>query len=93
MTKIIKCPYCNYEYLPGEIFSPKHFLGQPERVIRTRKGEIVGYEGIEMDTEEYFECLSCGNRLNIVAKVNFYVDNEEQENCEQESQVELFSLE
>ena len=23
----IRCPHCNYEYLPAEIYFPKYFLG------------------------------------------------------------------
>ena len=43
MSKFICCPKCNYQYLPGEIFNPKYFLGQPKHIIRNGMGEILGY--------------------------------------------------
>jgi hypothetical protein len=34
-TKIvIECPKCGKEFLPGEIYLPKHFLGQPDSILR-----------------------------------------------------------
>lgn len=36
MTKyqVIRCPQCGAEYLPGEIYLPKYFLGQPKNVSK-----------------------------------------------------------
>lgn len=37
----IKCPFCDTEYLPGEIYLPKHFLGQPIDIERDIAGNIL----------------------------------------------------
>ena len=42
----IKCPHCGREYLPGEIFMPKSFLGQPKNVIKhPTEGSVLAYDG------------------------------------------------
>ena len=92
MDKIICCPKCNYQYLPGEIFSPKHFIGQPEDIIRNSIGEILGYEGIPMDLDESFVCENCGEEFEITAKVNFYIKNEIEEKIEDDSSLHKKSL-
>ena len=74
MTKVISCPKCNYQYLPGEIFDPKHFLGQPKNIIRNSVGEILGYEGILMDTTETFTCENCNHTFKVIGKVNLTID-------------------
>ena len=78
MSKFICCPKCNYQYLPGEIFNPKYFLGQPKNIIRNSIGEILGYEGIKMDTTETFTCENCNTEFEVHAKVNFSL----QDTCE-----------
>lgn len=70
MSKFICCPKCNYQYLPGEIFNPKYFLGQPKRIIRNSIGEILGYEGIVMDPTESFICENCGEEFIINARLS-----------------------
>ena len=67
----IKCPHCNYQYLPGEIFDPKHFLGQPTRIIRDEDGEVLGHKGIEMDTTESFTCYNCDKDFLVKARISF----------------------
>ena len=37
----INCPYCNIEYLPGEIFIPNYIIGQPKEIERDEDGNIV----------------------------------------------------
>ena len=87
----IKCPHCNYQYLPGEIFDPVHFLGQPKRVIRDSDGEILGNKGIDMDTQESFVCDHCDREFFVRAKINFIVDTNEVKE-ENEIRVEETSL-
>lgn len=69
--KFISCPKCKCQYLPGEIFDPKHFLGQPRNVIRNTFGEILGYDGIPTDLEETFVCENCNTTFNVIAKVSY----------------------
>lgn len=73
MSKFICCPKCNYQYLPGEIFEPKYFLGQPKHIIRNGMGEILGYEGIVMDPTETFMCENCGEEFTISARLSITV--------------------
>ena len=74
MNKIISCPHCNYQYLPGEIFDPRTFIGQPKNIIRNNLGEILGYEGLQMDTTESFECVNCNKSFTVSGKLNFCID-------------------
>jgi hypothetical protein len=88
MFRPIRCPHCRCEYLPGEIFQPEHFLGQPKDVVRNRIGEILGYEGIEMDTKETFVCSMCEKEFNVTAKIVFNVDD----GAESEQEFEQLAL-
>ena len=40
----IRCPNCGCEYLPGEIYLPNYFVGQPTDIIKNNEGEVLGYE-------------------------------------------------
>lgn len=70
---LIKCPYCGRQYLPGQLFVPNEFLGQPTDVIRNSNGEIVGFQGSTMDTTEEYICDTCDNKFRIEASINFKV--------------------
>ena len=72
MNNTIICPKCGKEYLPGEIYLPKHFLGQPETIIRNSQGQIEDYDGIPMDLEEDFIC-DCGAHFHVTASMSFKV--------------------
>lgn len=67
----VKCPHCGYQYVPGEIFNPKHFLGQPRDIVRNNIGEILGYEGLVMDTVETYTCDNCEKDFKVIAKISF----------------------
>lgn len=67
----IRCPYCNCEYLPGEIYFPKSFLGQPSNIIKDEKGTILGYDGEDMQTSEEFVCEKCDKKFTVDASVTF----------------------
>lgn len=71
---VIKCPNCDTCYLPGEIFLPKHFLGQPKEIERDITGNIVWNEGIEQDLNETFICEKCGKRLKVRANISYNVE-------------------
>ena len=94
MAKFICCPKCNYQYLPGEIFDPKYFLGQPRNIIRNNVGEILGYEGIMMDTTETFTCEHCNHTFKVIGKININVecpdDDMENANTVKVKQASLF---
>ena len=77
MDKVIKCPGCGCEYLPAEIYDPNHFLGKPKNIVRSRKGELLGYEGLPMSLSEEFVCDSCGLSFEVFAKINFFIGRDE----------------
>lgn len=75
----ISCPYCGYQYAPGEIYSPNHFIGQPKDIVRNNIGEILGHEGIPMNTTESYICDCCNKEFTVTAKVTFIYDVDETE--------------
>ena len=79
MDKVIKCPHCNSEYLPAEIYDPNYFLGKPKNIVRSQKGELLGYEGIPMTLTEEFECEKCGNSFDVFAKISFFIGKDEEQ--------------
>lgn len=73
MTKktIIKCPKCGREYLPGEIYLPKDFLGCPSDVIKDEDGKILFQVNGEMNLTETYTCDNCNTPFLINASVSF----------------------
>ena len=90
--KFIVCPHCNYQYLPGEIFSPIHFIGQPKNIVRNHLGEILGYEGLQMDTVETYNCENCHKDFEVSAKIKFLTNSEQEAEADAPSfeQLSLF---
>ena len=74
MKNIIKCPKCNQEYLPGEIFIPNSFLGQPRDVYR-EDGKIVNYRGVNQSLTETYTCDNCGHTFDIEAQITYKVES------------------
>ena len=92
MNKFICCPKCNCQYLPGEIYDPKYFLGQPKNIVRNSIGEILGYEGIPMDTDETFVCENCGTEFTVHVKMNFILQGDEDSNKEEDKEQPIQQL-
>lgn len=67
----IRCPHCNYEYLPAEIYLPNSLLGRPFEIIRDESGNILGYQGSNVDTKESYICDRCNNTFEIEASISF----------------------
>lgn len=74
MQTIIKCPYCDAEYLPGEIFLPDEFLGQPTDVEKDYKHQILFNGGKDQNVEETYTCDYCGKQFTVKADINYKVD-------------------
>lgn len=68
---VIKCPSCGYEYLPGEIYLPRHFLGQPKEIERTIEGKIDVEFGLPQDLTERFVCDKCLKPFCVKANLSF----------------------
>lgn len=73
MTKnAIICPNCGAEYNPGEIFLPRHFLGQPIEVLKDSNGKIKSViEGTKQDLEETYICDMCESEFKVSAKIEY----------------------
>lgn len=67
---IIECPNCGAEYLPGEIFLPKTFLGEPKNIDKDEKGKIISFTGTNMNTLENYVCDYCGTNFKVRATIN-----------------------
>lgn len=67
----IRCPHCNYEYLPAEIYYPKTFLGYPTNIIRDESGNVLGFDGSDMVTDDTYCCDRCGGSFNVDASITF----------------------
>ena len=67
----IICPNCGREYLPAEIYYPKHFFGNPQDIERLNNGRIEHFDGKSMDLEETYQCDACDCKFKVTAKVSF----------------------
>jgi len=67
----IRCPHCNAEYLPAEIYYPNSLLGKPFNIIKDNDGNILGYNGDDMDTVETFICNKCEKQFSVDASITF----------------------
>ena len=70
-TPKIICPKCGCQYLPGEIYLPNQFLGQPKIIERDIYGKIMDDYGGTMDLNETYTCDKCNAIFSIRAKVQF----------------------
>ena len=68
---VIKCPHCGRKYLPGEIYLPDAFLGTPKDVFRDEKGDILGFDGNDMDLTETYVCDNCLKKFTVEASITF----------------------
>ena len=77
-SSIIKCPHCNWEYLPAEVMMPSGFLGRPESVVRDALGKILYYEYPQEEpcqTEDYI-CDGCNKPFIIEPQVTYKTKKE-----------------
>lgn len=70
--EVIKCPHCQAEYLPAEIYLPNSFLGRPYDIDKEGvSGEIRDYFGTTMDLQESYICDKCNQPFRVFATVQF----------------------
>jgi hypothetical protein len=79
-TTRIKCPHCNAEYLPGEIYMPGALVGQPDELVKDSFGRII-YEDYstpdrEPDLTESFVCEYCDKPFVVEATVTYKIQKE-----------------
>jgi len=80
--RVIVCPHCGYEYLPGEIFYPNNVVGQPTNIIRDTLGKILYeeyLEGKEPLAEEQYCCDNCGRPFVVEVDAHYKVREEIEE--------------
>ena len=68
---VLKCPHCDYEYLPGEIFIPNYVIGQPTEIERSVDGKIMVFDDLHQSNEEVFTCIKCNKTFNARANVTY----------------------
>lgn len=69
--KTIKCPKCDREYLPAEIFYPKPFFGNVKDIVRDYSGKIISFSGNSLDLTENYICDGCGTAMKVYARISF----------------------
>ena len=67
----IKCPHCDMEYFPGEIYLPQYFLGKPQNIERDYMGKIMWHDGLDQNLKEEFVCTNCNTRFTIEATITY----------------------
>ena len=81
-TPVIKCPHCQAQYLPAEIYMPNAFLGKPEDLVKDSLGKIIyeDYrEGQEPEMIEHYICDYCDKPFVVEATVTYKSMTEEPE--------------
>ena len=71
MKNGIRCPHCNAEYAPSEIYMPNSFLGKVRDIEKDLTGSILYQERGEMDLSEKYVCDYCKRPFIVSAKVSF----------------------
>lgn len=89
-NNFIKCPYCGTEYLPGEIFYPKHYLGQPKDVEKSLSGEILIADGIPQCCSEEYACDKCGKSFKVLVSHSYTVSKLDENNFDDDFTISLF---
>lgn len=72
--QIIKCPHCQYNYVPAEVMHPNDFLGKPISIIRDALGKIIYHEyeeGNEPAQVETYICDGCNKQFVIEPVVTY----------------------
>lgn len=67
----IRCPKCEMEYLPAEIYMPNEFLGKPKNINRTSDNKIDYFSNKSMNLREKYICDNCGCTFKVSAKITF----------------------
>lgn len=83
-TPVIRCPHCNAEYLPGEIYMPGSLIGQPSEIVKDSFGKII-YEDYMTESKEpcfneAFICEYCEKPFVVEATVTYKAKEEAPEN-------------
>lgn len=69
--EVIKCPKCEMEYLPAEIYLPNELLGTPKYISKDYSGKIIDFTHKSMNLDEKYICDKCGTAFKVSAKISF----------------------
>lgn len=67
----IKCPKCGRSYLPAEIYYPKEFFGNVSNIVKNSEGNVIYYNGDNMNLSEDYTCDNCNCTFTVTAEINF----------------------
>lgn len=70
-NKIIKCPYCDAEYFPAELFYRDDLLGRPTDIEKSHFGEILYSSGKAPEWDTTYICDYCGKPMKIRAQITY----------------------
>lgn len=69
---VVKCPKCDAEYLPAEIYVPQAFFGNPKDIVKFNNGQVDDfYSGKDMDLNESYVCDYCNTKFYVKAYIKF----------------------
>ena len=85
----IKCPHCNAEYLPEEIFYPDSVFNNNVKAVRDEEYKLIVVEGDSFNLEEEFECEYCGCKFKVTGKVDFKTEKIEENDFDEETTIVL----
>ena len=71
MNNTIKCPNCDTEYLPAEIFYPDDLIGKPKDIEKDVYGKLLYFAGSDSCLEEKYYCDYCGRVMTVSANLSF----------------------
>ena len=89
--KIIKCPCCGEEYLPGEVLYPNWIIGQPKNIIKNDRGRIEYWEDEDLSLTETYICDKCNTPLNITVSIDYSVEVDHKKNFNEDSSTSIYS--
>ena len=91
MEKILKCPVCGEEYLPGELVFPNYIIGQPKNIIKSDMGKIEYWEDNDLSELETYICDKCNTPLDIEVKVEYKIRENSKYNFNKDSSTKIFT--
>lgn len=69
--KIIKCPKCDAEYFPAELYYRDDLLGHPKDIEKTQLGKILYSGGVHPEYNTTYVCDICGSTIKVAADIKY----------------------
>ena len=85
----LRCPVCNQEYLPSEVFYPEAVFGKQYDITKDNEGTIKFYLGDDPEYDEEFVCDSCMTKLKVHMKMAFDIEIDDNKDFEEEYETKL----